>query len=289
MNRSKRAKQDALIVLAILIVILLLWRLRIHAVGGTGGWATTNIFGPVTLNAFSNNETGGGSATTETPQPTNVLAPSTNTPIVPSTNEPHGTPPRPPHQTLSTNLLNTNGPVTVIDVPTSDLVQTPPGVTAAPNSPEATSIEERLGAASAQGGDIQISLYWNNYNDLDLHCVDPSGEEIMFNNRISRHTHGELDVDRNANYPFTLQPVENIYWPVGGAPPGLYRIFVVYYAPHGSPDPTPFTVRTVVKDWKTYYFKSDITYTGGLVKKTICTLRYDPHNPDPDKRFGFVR
>ena len=144
--------------------------------------------------------------------------------------------PNPPggHQTLSTNLLNTNGPVTQIAVAPADLVQTPPGVTSARNVSDAATIERRLGEVSAKGGDIQISLSWNNFNDLDLHCIDPTGEEIWFSHPRSTRTGGELDVDQNAHPPYTTTPVENIYWPAGGAPPGLYKIFVVYYAPRNG-------------------------------------------------------
>jgi hypothetical protein len=193
---------------------------------------------------------------------------------------------------LSTNLLHTNGPVTEIAVAAADLVETPPGVLSSSNVADAAAIEKRLGDASAKGGDIQISLSWNNYNDLDLHCIDPKGEEIWFSHRISASTRGELDIDQNAQSPYTATPVENIYWPAGGAPPGLYQIFVVFYSPRGGLDPTvstAFTVRTVVRGWKTYYFKSTILFTGNQARKPICTLRYNPDNPDPSMRFGFVQ
>jgi hypothetical protein len=189
---------------------------------------------------------------------------------------------------LSTNLLNTNGPVTVIAVAPSDLVETPPGVAAAANVPEAAAIERRLGEVSAKGGDIQISLSWHNYNDLDLHCIDPAGVEIFFGNPRSSRTGGDLDIDQNAHLPYNMSPVENIYWPFGGAPSGLYRISVVYYAPHSETDATAFLVRTVVQG-RTNYFRSTIIFTGMREKKSVCNLRYDPANPNPAERFRFVQ
>ena len=45
---------------------------------------------------------------------------------------------------------------------------------------------ERLAREGAKTGDVQISLIWNNYNDLDLHVVCPSGERIFFDNRNSK-------------------------------------------------------------------------------------------------------
>jgi hypothetical protein len=88
--------------------------------------------------------------------------------------------------------------------------------------------------------------------------------------------------------PYNNSPVENIYWPFGEAPPGLYRIFVVYYAPHCGIDATPFLVRTVVQG-KTNFFRSTIVYTGMRERKLICNLHYDPSNPNPAQRFRFLQ
>ena len=212
MNNPRRFKQDAVIIMGILVLILLLWQLHMHSrhYGGLGGWVTTNIFGSATLSVISGEP---GDQTNATPVPTNapvtVVTGGSAQPTHPPPGEtPTGGAPPPP---LSTNLLRSNGPVTVIDVPAADLVQTPPGVTYASNVAEAATIERRLGEAAAKGGDIQISLSWNNYNDLDLHCVDPKGEEIWFSHTISAQTGGVLDVDRNAQAPYTPTPVENIY------------------------------------------------------------------------------
>ncbi|MCS6865098.1 MAG: hypothetical protein RMJ56_12020 [Gemmataceae bacterium] len=104
---------------------------------------------------------------------------------------------------------------------------------------------ERLRAAGAKTGDVQISLIWFNTNDLDLHCVDPSGFEIFWRseNRRSR-TGGELDVDRNANCKnLTAEPVENIYWPPGKAPLGKYQVYLNYYLRcPGAPDETNYKI-----------------------------------------------
>ncbi len=99
----------------------------------------------------------------------------------------------------------------------------------------------RLKREGAQSGDIQISLMWNNINDLDLHCLDPAGEEIFFQNKRSR-SGGELDVDMNVGPPLSNEPVENIYWASGTAPSGGYRIGVHHYKNHGAADPTAFKV-----------------------------------------------
>lgn len=95
--------------------------------------------------------------------------------------------------------------------------------------PLSSAFQERLAKAGAHTGDVQMSLIWFNTNDLDLHCIDPSGFEISWQNKLSP-THGELDVDRNAGCRNpTAEPVENIYWATGTAPMGRYQVFVDYY------------------------------------------------------------
>ena len=75
-------------------------------------------------------------------------------------------------------------------------------------------------------GDIAFRLHWEGTADLDLHVVDPPGDEIYYHARRSE-SGGLLDVDCNRS-PDSLctDPVENIYWPVGNAPPGLYKYWV---------------------------------------------------------------
>jgi hypothetical protein len=182
------------------------------------------------------------------------------------------------NQTVSTTLSNTNGPVTVVAVLASELAESPV---------ESGAMERRLNEVGAKGGDIQISLFWKNHNDLDLHCVDPLGEEIYYSNKKSTRTGGELDVDQNAHPPYNDSPVENIYWPARGAPPGLYRVTVVHYALHGGSDPTPFTVRMVIQG-RTNFFASAITYTANRQAKPVRSFQYDPANADPSQRVRFV-
>ena len=106
-------------------------------------------------------------------------------------------------------------------------------------------LSQRLEEAGGRTGEVQVSLSWNNKNDLDLACIDPRGEAISFQHRHGR-TGGNLDVDSNSGEkPLTFRPVENIVWPYGRAPVGLYRVFVNHYAVHGGSDPTRFKVSVV--------------------------------------------
>jgi hypothetical protein len=80
-------------------------------------------------------------------------------------------------------------------------------------------------------GQVQATLSWANNDDMDLHVIDPSGEEIFYGHDASE-SGGVLDRDvipgceaseiGNGN-------VENIFWPADGAPSGTYRVFVNEY------------------------------------------------------------
>jgi hypothetical protein len=117
---------------------------------------------------------------------------------------------------------------------------------------------ERLARVEAKTGDVQISLLWSNYNDIDLHVVCPSGEHIYFGRRASR-CGGELDVDMNVPPRESRRPVENVFWPAGGAPAGEYLVLVDHYRNHRQKDPTEFDVRVEV-DGEAQYFHNRITF-----------------------------
>jgi Ca-activated chloride channel family protein len=109
---------------------------------------------------------------------------------------------------------------------------------------DGTEMSARLRGAGAKSGDVRVSLMWNNINDLDLHVIDPAGEEIFYGRKKSRSL-GELDVDMNVS-DFTTKPVENVYWPLGKAPSGHYRVFVQFYTDRER-RPSPFTVEVLNK------------------------------------------
>ena len=89
--------------------------------------------------------------------------------------------------------------------------------------PTGDGAEEGLGT-----GDVQVTLRWSTAVDLDLSVTDPSGLLVSFS-QPSIASGGQLD--RDANYPCssaTTSPVENVFWPPGGAPAGPYRFTVTY-------------------------------------------------------------
>ncbi len=105
-----------------------------------------------------------------------------------------------------------------------------PGVQEAEISTKgASALEKRLEREGAKRGSVQISLMWDNWNDLDLHVITPTGEHIYHDNRNSG-CGGELDVDMNFK-PTSKSPVENIVW-TKTPPPGVYRVGVRHYKIH---------------------------------------------------------
>ena len=121
-------------------------------------------------------------------------------------------------------------------------------------------LQERLNREGAMTGDVQISLMWENFNDLDLHVVCPSGEGIHGGNKLSE-CNGELDVDANVR-PETKKPVENVVWPGVSAPPGTYQVYVHHYKKHKkrrAKDPTSFQIIVNnVGDYREYH--GDLTH-----------------------------
>ncbi len=99
---------------------------------------------------------------------------------------------------------------------------------------------ERLTREGAQTGQVQVSLIWNNINDLDLSVICPSGERISFDNNVSK-CGGQLDVDMN-ELPTTDKPVENVFWPVSLAPKGEYKVIIEHFEQHDEENLTPYRV-----------------------------------------------
>ena len=119
---------------------------------------------------------------------------------------------------------------------------------------------------------------WDNYNDLDLHVVCPSGERIHGGNRESA-CGGELDVDANVK-PETKKPVENVVWPEGKAPGGTYKAYVHHYKKHKkrrSRDPTKFKV-VCNAGGEILEYEGEITHGDPIM--LICEFTID----DPETR-----
>ncbi|MDP6865928.1 MAG: hypothetical protein QGG62_03220 [Candidatus Poseidoniaceae archaeon] len=103
------------------------------------------------------------------------------------------------------------------------------GISVRVTDEEDRELMERLAREGGKSGVVQISLAWDDYNDLDMHVFCPSGERIYFNNRKSV-CGGELDVDMNVR-PKSKKPIENVVW-TDEAPDGEFKIGVHFYRHH---------------------------------------------------------
>ena len=117
-----------------------------------------------------------------------------------------------------------------------------------------------------KSGDVQILLSWNNYNDLDLYCVDPNGEIVWFKNK-KVSSGGQLDIDMNRGYPDSKNPIENIYWPINGAPNGTYKVGLIYYAKH-EPNINQTSYNIKVK------YNGQVETYDGVISKENKTVKF---------------
>lgn len=96
------------------------------------------------------------------------------------------------------------------------------------NGSVADSFKEKVKAAGGNvEGFMRCSLHWFNFDDLDVHVMEPNGHEIYYCNRRSYNTGGTLDVDMNAGSGKTRDAVENIVWTDRShLAPGRYTVWV---------------------------------------------------------------
>lgn len=99
------------------------------------------------------------------------------------------------------------------------------------NGEVADSIKERVKKAGGKvEGDLCCRLAWFNYDDLDLHMIEPDRNEIYYSNKGISRCGGMLDVDMNAGHGHTRTPVENIFYSSRAKmKEGIYRLFVHNY------------------------------------------------------------
>jgi hypothetical protein len=123
-------------------------------------------------------------------------------------------------------------------------------------------------------GDVQVTLSWDNYNDLDLVCIDPMNDTVWFQNKRSG-SGGQLEIDMNANAMDSKNPIENIYWPIGRAPNGTYHVYLIYYKKHIDINDTQFKI-TVKYGGKTEVFTGNIKREDNSMP--VCTFTLESTN-----------
>lgn len=92
----------------------------------------------------------------------------------------------------------------------------------------ADSIKEKVKKAGGNvNGVLRCSLHWFNYDDLDIHVVEPYGNHIFYSNKYSDSS-GVLDVDMNAgSRRDSRDAVENIVWTDSNKmAEGVYTLYI---------------------------------------------------------------
>lgn len=174
-------------------------------------------------------------------------------------------PPPPPPTSLSVEVIPDISETSIPEVPTPSAELSTPIIvapTATLEPIDSLSIELQLRLETLGTGDIQVSLLWDSYNDIDLWVVDPSGTTILWSSPISL-SGGVLDKDSNHGCVLnrTNQAVENIYWPLGEAPQGEYKVLVNYYQQCEDFLETPYQVILLI-DGKRFRYSGILSSVG---------------------------
>lgn len=91
---------------------------------------------------------------------------------------------------------------------------------------QGTAVVQAVQAKEVGTGQVQVSVSWDAASDVDLHVVDPAGDEVYYE-QLSSASGGELDLDSNAECEIDNVNNENITWTE--APPGEYIVRLDYW------------------------------------------------------------
>jgi len=86
--------------------------------------------------------------------------------------------------------------------------------------------EEPANIVEVGTGDVQVSVSWDADSDVDLHVIDPAGDEVYYG-QPEVPSGGTLDLDSNPSCAIDGVNNENITW--ADAPPGEYTVRLDYY------------------------------------------------------------
>ncbi|HKE18388.1 MAG TPA: hypothetical protein VKB80_26100 [Kofleriaceae bacterium] len=119
---------------------------------------------------------------------------------------------------------------------------------------------QEVGASvvSVGTGDVQVSVSWDADSDVDLHVIDPAGDEVYFGMRDVA-SGGMLDLDSNPACFIDGVNNENITWAT--APDGEYTVRVDYYA-GCDVDETSYVVTVQRADHDAETFSGTLTGDG---------------------------
>ncbi|WP_309709278.1 hypothetical protein [Pseudolysinimonas sp.] len=109
---------------------------------------------------------------------------------------------------------------------------------------QGTPVPQAVEALPVGTGDVQVSVSWDVDSDLDLHVVEPNGEEIFWD-ALTSASGGDLDLDSNAGCMIDSVRNENVTWEEGTAPAGEYTVRIDLWS-SCEVTPTRYVVTVVV-------------------------------------------
>jgi len=107
-------------------------------------------------------------------------------------------------------------------------------------------------------GEVQVSISWDAESDVDLHVIDPNGDEVYYGQRVVS-SGGTLDLDSNAACAIDHVKNENITWET--ALSGTYAVRVDYFD-SCEVAATTYVVTVQVKGQPTRTFSGTLTGAG---------------------------
>lgn len=117
--------------------------------------------------------------------------------------------------------------------------------------------------------DLQVLLFWDtDGTDVDLHVVEPTGEEVFYAHRESKSTGGRLDRDDVDGYGPEI-------YTVASAPEGPYGIMTHYFGGSDRAGQTMATVIAVAREGtdeeRRWRFATPLIQTGA--RQSLATIR----------------
>jgi len=140
-------------------------------------------------------------------------------------------------------------------------------------------------------GLLQVSLSWDQLNDVDLHLIEPNGTEIYFGNRTSANG-GQLDVDSNAGCSIDGINNENIYYEdIAGVtiPHGEYEVRVNLWSNCGIGPNTNYTVIAYYGGNVIATTQGSNPYSGVLTPSTseiVSVMKFDIQSAPANRNSG---
>jgi len=122
-----------------------------------------------------------------------------------------------------------------------------------------------------QNGGLQVTLSFDDPEDIDLHVEEPNGKTVWYSHRSGSDVAGSLDLDANAGCSINnpIVNIENVIYPDTGIPPGTYNVYVDYWERCDSKSSVNVGVQ-VRRDGAVYKYCGALTGSGDRCSSAVC-------------------